>query len=61
MLIVGLQFSIIAASKCAQNSVVPPGLDSFLALFPALKRRAKFGHPPGLDSPTLCATGSPQS
>ncbi|MGD0601357.1 MAG: penicillin acylase family protein [Terriglobales bacterium] len=29
------------------NSVVPPGLESFVPLFPALKRWAKFGRPSG--------------
>jgi hypothetical protein len=28
-----------------ENSVVPPGLESFLPLFPALKRWAKLGRP----------------
>jgi hypothetical protein len=30
-----------------ENSVVPPGLELFLPLFPALKRWAKFGRPSG--------------
>src|SRR5450759_922097 len=30
-----------------ENSVVPPGLESFFPLFPALKRWAKFGRPSG--------------
>jgi hypothetical protein len=30
-----------------ENSVVPPGLESFLPLFPALKRWAKLGRPSG--------------
>src|ERR1019366_7857718 len=37
-----------AALKCArENSVVPPGLESFLQLFPALKRWAKLVRPSG--------------
>ncbi len=30
-----------------ENSVVPPGLESFFPLFPALKRWAKLGRPSG--------------
>ena len=30
-----------------ENWVVPPGLESFFSLFPALKRWAKFGRPSG--------------
>jgi hypothetical protein len=33
----------------SQRSVVPPGLDSLLSLFPALKRWAKFGRPSGAE------------
>ena len=32
-----------------ENSVVPPGLESFLSLFPALKRWAKLGRPSGAE------------
>jgi tetratricopeptide (TPR) repeat protein len=39
---------VIAALKSVrENSVVPPGLESFLPLFPALKRWAKLGRPSG--------------
>src|ERR1039457_2178639 len=39
---------VIAALKSvSENSVVPPGLESFLPLFPALKRWAKLGRPSG--------------
>src|ERR1035438_6198768 len=38
--------------KCVrENSVVPPGLESFLPLFPALKRWAKLGRPSGAGFP----------
>ena len=30
-----------------ENSVVPPGLEFFFPLYPALKRWAKFGRPSG--------------
>src|ERR1039458_5385265 len=50
---VGVLFESISLDE-AQNarggSVVPPGLYSFLPLFPALKRWAKLGRPPGLTS-----------
>src|ERR1039457_4595337 len=34
-----------------ENSAVPPGLESFLPLFPALKRCAKLGRPSGAGFP----------
>ncbi len=36
-----------------ENSVVPPGLESFLQLFPVLKRWAKLGRPSGAGIPRL--------
>src|ERR1019366_3588171 len=36
-----------ALKSVRENSVVPPGLESFFPLFPALKRWAKFGRPSG--------------
>ena len=39
---------LIAALKCVrENWVVPPGLELFVPLFPALKRWAKLGRPCG--------------
>src|ERR1035441_6232899 len=39
--------SVNAISHVRENSVVPPGLEFFFPLFPALKRWAKFGRPSG--------------
>jgi len=39
----------------AENSVVPPGLESFLRLFPALKRWAKLVRPSGAGLPCRAA------
>ena len=36
-----------ALNGARENSVVPPGLESFLLLVPALKRWAKVGRPSG--------------
>ncbi len=38
--------------RVSEEWVVPPGLESFFPLSPALKRWAKLGRPRGLDSPT---------
>jgi hypothetical protein len=37
--------SMPGPTECRKNSVVPPGLESFSALFPALKRWANLGCP----------------
>src|SRR5450759_2572450 len=44
---------IAALKRVRENSVVPPGLESFLPLFPALKRRAIGRRPSGAGS--FCA------
>jgi hypothetical protein len=36
-----------AVKRVRENSVVPPGLELFLPLYPALKRWAKLGRPFG--------------
>src|ERR1035441_3267969 len=58
---VGVLFESISLDE-AQNarggSVVPPGLYSFLPLFPALKRWAKLGRPPGLTSVAVSRPGA---
>jgi hypothetical protein len=38
---------LVPVKRVRENSVVPPGLESFFPLFPALKRWAKFGRPSG--------------
>ena len=40
--------------KCVRgNQAVPPGLDRFVRLFPALKRWATFARPSGADVPAI--------
>src|ERR1019366_359438 len=43
----GLAMVRLRLSPMSEHSVVPPGLESFLRLFSALKRWAKFGRPSG--------------
>jgi hypothetical protein len=46
---------IAAVKRVREDSVVPPGLESFSLLFPALKRWAKFGRPSGAGFSLLTA------
>ena len=39
--------SSAALKRVRENSVVPPGLQTFVPLFPAINRWAKFGRPSG--------------
>src|SRR6266403_3664280 len=45
------------AESVRENWVVPPRLESWLAVFPALKRWAKFDRPPGLGFREVGLTG----
>jgi hypothetical protein len=50
-----------ALTSLCENSVVPPGLESFLPLYPALKRWAIGRRPSGADSQAFRSTGLPEN